>query len=205
MFTEQTVAQIFHLDILPFMTRKWPNKDEREQWQIKEFIAAYKRLAHGRTLVCQSKREKPDYLLKDVVSGELFGVELTSTYLNDRSVPDEHMKTFEGFKDFPCDHTAMEQYKKRLADAVEDKSRKAEKGYQTDQPLILSVYANEYISMYMYKDVYQDFVQEYEHIFNNMAPFSEIVFWPITNTAGDGVLSVRSVPKLSVVFSWQSG
>jgi len=54
----------------------------------------------------------------------------------------------------------------------------------------------------MHKEVWQTFLKEYEHVFNNMAPFSEVVFWSLANDAGDGVLSVRSAPELSVVFSW---
>lgn len=182
------------------MIPKWPNKKEREQWEIESFIAAYQRLAHGRTLVCHLKTEKPDYLLKDVVSEEFYGVELTSVYLNNRSVPDEHMQTNDGYTRIPRDHTAMRQYKKRLADAVKKKSRQAASGYLTDHPLILSVYVNEYISIHMHREEWLAFVEENEHVFNNMTPLSEVVFWAL---AGDGVLSIRSDPNLSVAFHWR--
>ncbi len=56
----------------------WPSKDERETYELNGFIEHYNKLPAGRRLVILDKREKPDYLVKDQASGEVFGVELTS-------------------------------------------------------------------------------------------------------------------------------
>src|SRR5690606_941387 len=72
-------------------TMKWPNRDEREKFEIDGPIEAYERLPESRRLAIVSKGEKPDWIVADIVTGEEIGVELTSVYLDDRSVPDKHM------------------------------------------------------------------------------------------------------------------
>jgi hypothetical protein len=66
----------------------WPNKNEREEYEIYNFIEHYKKLPQR-----IEKREKPDYFAKIQNRDVCFGVELTSVYLSDRSVPDEHIPT----------------------------------------------------------------------------------------------------------------
>jgi len=92
------------------MKNSWPTKEPREQLEIKKFISAYERLPEGRSFVTESKGEKPDYLLKDKVTGAVFGGEVTSVYLDDRSVPDEHIKVIEGWEGIPDDPFAIERY-----------------------------------------------------------------------------------------------
>jgi hypothetical protein len=92
------------------MNAKWPSKAEREQFEINEFISAYE----WRSLVVESKGEKPDYILRDTKSGELIGVELTAVYLDDRSVPDEHMKPSQGWETIQYSPELISLYKKRL-------------------------------------------------------------------------------------------
>jgi hypothetical protein len=69
----------------------WPNKGEREKYEIEKFIESYK----PRNFEIIKKDECPDYIVRDIKTGELFGVELTSVYLTDRSVPDEHISAKE--------------------------------------------------------------------------------------------------------------
>ena len=91
------------------MSSNWPeDKQDRERKEISMFISAYLRLSHGRQLEVEQKRDKPDYFLKDLLSGDMFGVELTSAYLTDRSVPDEHKKCVEGLSFIPLFHSAEE-------------------------------------------------------------------------------------------------
>ncbi len=55
-----------------------------------------------------SKQETPDYFLKDNLTGEVYGIELPSVYLDDRSVPEKHMKPVSGTVEIPYDPAAIE-------------------------------------------------------------------------------------------------
>lgn len=167
---------------------KWPNKNDREIFEIGEFTAAYIRLPEGRQFEIVSKGEKPDYVVKESNSGEEYGIELTSAYLNDQSVPDIHIPNHEGIVDIPYDEKKIEQYLKRLIATIIEKVCKARKGYDCSRPLILAIYINEYIAIYLGKPELETFVQRYEYLFDSMAPFTEIVFW---NLGNDGVFQVK--------------
>lgn len=169
---------------------KWPNKLEREQFEINGFIEAYARLPESRQFEVVSKGETPDYVVRDTRTGEEYGVELTSVYLNDRSVPDVHMQWRDeaGMIEIPYDKEELEKYTKRLIDAIVDKVCKARKGYDSARPLILSIYVNEYIATYLRRPKLEEFVRRYEGLFDAMAPFTEIVFWGIDDNE---VFSVR--------------
>ncbi len=69
----------------------WSDKGEREDYEINSFIEHYARLPAGRELEIVEKRERPDYFVRDKRTNEHFGVELTSAYLSDSAVPDEHI------------------------------------------------------------------------------------------------------------------
>lgn len=167
---------------------EWPSKSDRETFEIAGFIEAYTRLPEQQRFEVVSKQESPDYIVKDPTGGQEYGVELTSVYLDDRSVPDVHMKEAEGITDIPYDKEAMEQYTKRVVGAVMEKVCKARKGYDSRRPLILSIYVNEYISIYFGKEELEAFVRCYEGVFDSVSPFSEVVFW---NLGNGGVFRVR--------------
>jgi len=166
----------------------WPGKTEREKFEISGFIEAYARLPEERKFELVSKGEKPDYIVKDKHSGEEYGIELTSVYMNDRSVPDRHMKKQEEITDIPFDNNEIEKYTKRIIAAIIEKICKAWIGYDLSWPLILAVYVNEYISIYMDETDFEEFIQNYEGLFNAINPFTEVVFWNLGNS---GVFSVR--------------
>lgn len=130
---------------------------------------------------------------KDTKTEKCFGVELMSVYLDDRSVPDVHMKVINGseLKMIPCETNKIEEYKERMLEAVAEKISKAVK-YDKSFPLILSVYVNEYISIFMDERKFQSLVEANESLFDSMEPFSEIVFWPLPN---GGVFSVKPETK----------
>ncbi|MGH6635386.1 MAG: hypothetical protein ACRED0_04380 [Gammaproteobacteria bacterium] len=54
---------------------KWPNKSEREDFEIKGFIEAYARLLDTGKFEIVNKGETSDYIVKDIKTGEQFGVE----------------------------------------------------------------------------------------------------------------------------------
>jgi len=167
---------------------KWPNKEEREHFEIKEFLEAYSRLPEARHFEVVSKGETPDYIVKASDTGEEYGIELTAVYLNNRSVPDEHMPDHKGVVDIPYDEEKIEQYIKRLVAAITEKVCKARKSYDTSRPLILAIYVNEYIAIYLNKQKLEAFIHRYEGLFDAMTPFTEIVFW---NLGNDGIFQVR--------------
>lgn len=159
---------------------KWPKKEEREPLEIEGFIEAYENFPHGRKLRILSKGERPDYLVADADNVK-FGVELTSVYLSDRSVPSLHIPDGDENAPFPQDESQIPAYRDRLAAAVKEKVRLAKSGYKTNHPLILSVYVNEYVSIFMSQDDWKFLAKVYADIFENMDPFSEVVFWKLAN------------------------
>jgi len=175
------------------MTCDWPNTEESEGFEIDEFIKHYKKLQSGKSFAVVGRGDSnfagPDYVVKDAETEKCFGVELMSVYLDDRSVPDVHKKVINGSEltKIPCETHKIEEYEKRLLEAVAEKISKAAK-YDKKFPLILSVYVNEYISIFMDERRFQHLVDVNQSLFDGMAPFSEIVFWPLPN---GGVFSVR--------------
>jgi hypothetical protein len=162
---------------------QWPDKASRENLEIDGFIKACLKLEGARKFSIVSRREKPDFVLKEMATGEEFGVELTSVYNSDRSVPDVHMVDIPAGKlvEMPYDEQEIHAYEERLISAIADKVRKARAGYDTSRPLILSVYINEYVSIYMGKPELDAFVRRHHSLFDRMAPFAEIVFWNLGN------------------------
>lgn len=173
------------------MKPQWPKKPEKEQFEISKFISAYADLPNGRSFVVYSKQETPDYFLKDSKSGEICGIELTSVYLDNRSVPDLHMKPTYGWEEIPDDPTAIENHNLRLIETVKTKVQKARKHYDTSHRLILAVYINEYISIYMENNDWTELVNINESVFDDIDPFSEIVLW---NLANESAMSISPTP-----------
>ncbi len=166
---------------------RWPNKDEREKYEIYGFISVYTQLNPHLNLIVETKKECPDYIIRDQATDKRFGVELTSVYLDDRSVPDVHKKTITGVTDIPYNSSQINIYQERLIEAINTKVSKARKGYDIDATLILSVYVNEYISIYTEKEDWDAFVRKNENVLDAINPFSEIVLW---NLPDDGVFSI---------------
>lgn len=171
----------------------WRNREFRETFEINEFINYYFRL-HGVRLSVQAKSEKPDFFLKNLNTDEIIGVELTSVYLSNYSVPHLHMK--DGIECIPYDEEKLILYGKRLVDAVKTKIKKAQSIYDRANPLYLSIYVNEYISIHMDEDYWQNLIRENTAVFSDIQPFKEIVFWPIAN---DMALSIGQGYKINII------
>lgn len=122
----------------------WPSKEEAERWEIQGFIDHYRRLPGQRTFDVVRRQEQPDWIVRDISNGELVGVELTTVYLDDRSVPDWHKR--DGGLGVPYRREEISVYEWRVATAVQKKVRLARNGYDSALPLMLSVYANEYVT-----------------------------------------------------------
>jgi len=166
------------------MVQDWPNKKEREEFEINKFVKFYE--PGGRSFKVVRRGDShfagPDYIVQDAKTGENFGVELVSVYLGNRSVPDVHKKVISSndLMMIPCETHKIEEYEKRILESVAEKIRKVEE-YDKGFPLIMSVYVNEYISIFMDEKSFQRLVSTNENLFDGIAPFSEIVFWPLPN------------------------
>ena len=147
------------------MKNKFP--PDREKREIEEFICYYKNFPHGRFFeIVENNRESPDYIVKDIKDGSCFGVELTSVYIDDRSVPDRHFVG--GLIHIPDDSEKIERYKARLLNSISNKIVKARKHYLLKYPLILSVYVNEYEKIFMDEQDWLVFIAENALLFNNI-------------------------------------
>jgi hypothetical protein len=169
----------------------WHNRNFRELFEIKQFIYHYETL-HRRTLEVVEKREKPDYIVKDTLTGELLGIELTSVYLDNRSVPELHMKE-KGVEYVPFDQDKIDLYEMRIIESISTKIHKAQSGYDTRTPLLLSIYVNEYIAVYMDEFYWRDFVNSNISIFNGLSPFCEIIFWPLPGSIALSVTNSKTL------------
>ena len=163
---------------------EWPGRNARESFEISGFVEAYTRLPGSRHLSIISKGDKPDYVVQVVSTGQELGVELTAVYMDDRSVPDVHMidgDPPEGLVEIPYNKEQLAKYEARLISAIRDKIGKARRCYDTSRPLILAIYVNEYVGIYLRKPELDSIVARHELFFNDMAPFSEVVFWALPN------------------------
>jgi hypothetical protein len=113
-------------------------------------------------------------------------VELTSAYSDDGSVDRQHKAPAVTPIDIDFDPAAINQYQQRVLAKIVEKVRKAQK-YERRCPLILSVYLNEYIAIYLDSRKWDAWVKQNESVFDNVQPFREVVLWPI----GGGGLSIR--------------
>ncbi len=160
----------------------WPNKHEREGYEIQAFIDHYKRLPSRIEFVVIEKREKPDYFVKNKNMNEYFGVELTSVYLADTSVRDEHIPTLnDKGTPIPFSRDEIEEYKSRIISAITEKIQKASTSYDTRYPLILSIFINEYRAIFMDRKEWSALVKGNQTVFNAMSPFTQIFFWGLAN------------------------
>ena len=158
---------------------KWPSKEDREHWEINQFIHHYERATSEPGLRILSKGERPDYVL---VSGSLestkYGVELTSVYNDDRSVPDNHIPPQAEVKNISYLPSDVENYQIRVLDAIKTKDKKARGGYSTEHPLLLSIYINEYLAIHITLEEWRTFFKE--NNFNiETTVFKAIVLWPL--------------------------
>jgi hypothetical protein len=161
------------------MKVNWPNKSEREGWEIEQFIY-YHSLFHPESKLAITKnRENPDYFVRDENTDTQYGVELTSVYSNDQSVHDSHIECDEGLVEVPYSKEDMEDYIQCILERIKSKIEKAKSHYDQSHPLMLSVYVNEYISLHLRPRHLQKMVDDNNITFDEMTPFIEIILWPL--------------------------
>jgi len=90
---------------------EWPSKDEAERWEIENLIRHCQQFPGATTFEIIRKGERPDWIVRDQTTGALVGIELTSVYLHDRSVPDIHWR--DGMMNIPYELTEVAAYGRR--------------------------------------------------------------------------------------------
>lgn len=162
--------------------KKWPNKEESQGFQLCELLKYYNSINKEKEFIIEeASREKPDAVIKDSNTGERLGVELTSVYINDRSVPDKHKKEYEGLRENPYQKEKVEEYSKRIIDKIREKVIKAKKHYDKRWPIILSIYINEDETIYLGKQEWDAITKNNKELLDSINPFIEIILWPIRN------------------------
>jgi hypothetical protein len=159
----------------------WPAKSEREPLEIAGFIEAYARLPGSPQLAVVARGEKPDYVVEDARTKTQYGVELTSVYSDDFSVARSHKAAPDVLVHIPFNEEELRNYENRLVVNVVNKVCKARQSYDVSRPLILSVYVNEYIAIYLGEAELNSLVQRYSAEFDSVSPFAEVVFWNLGN------------------------
>jgi hypothetical protein len=150
------------------------------------FQRGYKTLEHGSNLELVQWREKPDCEVRDTETGQLFGLELTSVYLNEKRVESYRSGLVKVPKRDPA---LVEAYERRILKAVREKVEKARSGYKIYPRMILAIYIGDIIAIHMDReDDWCKFHEKHREDFDNMSPFSEVVFF---NLANDSISQIR--------------
>lgn len=131
------------------MSLTWPGKDERERLELEAFLTTYRDLPHGSQLRIVRKRERPDYELATDEKRRV-GLELTSVYRSDRSVPDEHLPRLNDRELYlPSPHQSeFDLLLDRTAERVREKVRSAQ-SFDRYPHMILAVYHNDHQSIHL--------------------------------------------------------
>ena len=159
-----------------------PSKDEREGYEIREFLGAYSKIKKIDFTILKKLDDEvgeslPDYLIRDTQSNEEIIVELTSVYLNDRSFIDRHFKEGTGIDKIPVQKDDINAYKERVLEQIKRKSKKALKYPLNDRKLVLSIYLNEYESLCIRKEAWVDYLKNHIETIDNLSPINEVLLW----------------------------
>ena len=157
----------------------WPSKKDRQQIELDMFKKGYRALEWGGEIELVKWRERPDCEIRDVKTGQIFGLELTSAYLTDKRVESYRR----GLVKVPHqDSSLIEAYKLRLIEAVREKVEKAQHGYEIYPRMVLGIYVGDIIAIHLdQKDDWHRFYEQYRSDFEEISPFSEVVFCNLAN------------------------
>ena len=152
---------------------KWPNTAKAEAMEIEMTLKYLARFEGFSNLKIVQKRERPDYEIFNGYDSGLIGVELSSVYISDRSVPDEHMKR--GWHMFEPDPERIEEYLRRIEQAIKSKMAKAQTGYDLYQTMILSLYINEFDSIFIEEEEWKSWEASNRSLIDDLTPFTHVL------------------------------
>lgn len=159
------------------MSQEWPNRERREKWEITNTLEYLSHHPGFNSLSVQIKSERPDYVVLN--GGRKIGVELTSVYLSDKSVPDCHMEG--NLSMFGPSQFKRNKYFLRVIKTIKEKVGKAREGYTLYENMILSVYINEYEDIFNSKEDWQEWAKANDQVLDDISPFTHILLWPLVN------------------------
>ena len=170
---------------------EWKNREEREVFEVQKFIKCYE-IATARKLEISQKGKppEPDFFVADRQSGALMGVELTSVYSGDRSVPDVHMK-LDNLKTIPYDPGEVERYLQQIINKAKAKADIYTRNHPGNMPLALSIYVNEYIAIHADEE---EWLEVGKKVQEKLGPFQMVILWSLPD---EGMVAVE---KESVVY-----
>lgn len=150
-------------------------EDKELSYFFHSWIESDSSLSDG-DLVCVGRGERPDRIVRNQKTGHEFGVELTSVYLDDRSVIDHHRMLRSQMKPyFLYDPARIQDYLRCIVKRIKEKVAKAQ-GYNSQRDLILAVYLNErLLPTPDFKMSLQEFMRR-QRAFQRTSPFVRIVF-----------------------------
>jgi hypothetical protein len=158
----------------------WMRKSERERLELETFLRQYPGCSNGRQLTLVRYRDKPDFELKEEVTGKLVGLETTAAFESNDSVPRLHLGEYRGLP--PYDPERIARYLDGLVRVVKRKILDAQIGYDRYPEMILSVYVADDFIIYMHQlEEWVAFVRQNEDSLSNCAPFTEVVFVNLPN------------------------
>jgi hypothetical protein len=150
--------------------------EQREAKEIVLFIREYNLIEPGAPWTASTHRDRPDFIITSESNFEERAVELTSVYLDDKSVARDHVRRLRGPIPIPYDARKVERYKARIIRAVEKKCRSFADGFG-GRTAVLSVYLNEYIAIHMgQEDLFELLLIHLPRVAGRV-PFNQILLW----------------------------
>jgi hypothetical protein len=152
------------------------DKQKRESYEIELFLRECNLITTGAPWTAYEHRDHPDYVLFSHPLNQRRLVELTSVYLNDKSVETEHRLRHAKPMAIPYNARKLEAYKNRILRAIERKCKTFSDGFEGEFA-ILSMYLNEYIAIYLSREELLRLVILRFHQIAGAGPFNQIVLW----------------------------
>lgn len=158
----------------------WPNKEDRQQIELDIFLRDYSKLEYGGQIELVRWRERPDCEVRDVKTGQIFGLELTSVYLNKKRVEKYRRGQFKVPKRDP---DLIEAYQARLLKAVREKVEKARSGYEIYPRMVLGIFVGDVVAIHLDHEAdWHRFCEKHRSDLEEVSPFSEVVFFNLANS-----------------------
>ena len=158
----------------------WPNKEDRQQIELDILLRDYPKLEYGGEIELVRWRERPDCEVRALKTGQLFGLELTSVYLNKRRVE----KYRKGLVKVPKrDPGLLEAYQARLLKAVREKVELARSGYEIYPRMLLGIFVGDVVAIHLDHEAdWRRFHEKHRSDLEQVSPFSEVVFFNLANS-----------------------
>ena len=152
------------------------NTKEREASEVELFLNEYNSIEPGGPWVVSSHQDRPDFIIASPLPSEKRSVELTSVYVNDKSVIRDHVRRVAGPIAIPHDARQIERYKRRIVQAIEKKCHSFKDGLGPNLA-ILSLYLNEYIAIHLAEEDVLELLRLHLPRVARNGPFHQIVLW----------------------------